>query len=131
MTEKISTDDFVAISDHIGRYCWLVDRGDADAWAALWTQDCVFVGAGPEPLVGHDALRGVVNTVVSTGMRHLFGNLSCDYLDDKDTVKARYYNFITTWKGGGAFFSMVLSELTLVRDGQGWLISRNDSKICE
>lgn len=127
MTQTLSADDFAAISDHIARYCWHVDRGDSDAWVALWTPDAVFVGAGPEPLVGRAALRAIPARVVAAQMRHLFGNLSGCYLDNKDLVRIRYYNFITTWKDGGALMSMVASELTMVRDGAGWLIGRNES----
>ena len=35
----VSTDDYVSVSDFLGRYAWRVDAGDAEGWAALWTED--------------------------------------------------------------------------------------------
>jgi hypothetical protein len=56
----ISTEDYVAVSDHLARYCWGVDEGDEDGWIALWTEDGVFTGVTPEPVVGRENLRQVV-----------------------------------------------------------------------
>lgn len=127
----ISTDDHVAISDLLGRYCWLVDAGDEDAWAALWEEDAVFTGISPEPLVGRDALKQVPRDVkaMSDGkMRHLIGNLHCDYADaSRNEVVARYYNFVTMWVQGGAPVCLAKSSLLLVRTGEGWLIRRHDT----
>jgi len=125
---RVSSADYAAICDHLGRYCQRVDAGDAEAWSNLWTEDAVFTGAGPEPLVGREALKGVAHHVVATKMRHLYGNLFCDY-EGPDLVRARYHNFITTWADGPALMAMVYSELELVRAGDGWLIRRNDSTI--
>jgi hypothetical protein len=128
----ITTDDFVAISDHLGRYCWAVDDGDEEGWAALWTEDGVFTGVSPEPIVGREALKFVPRNEKEQAqgkMRHLVGNLFCDYVDGRDTVLAKYYNFVTTWLSGGAFTCMALCDVTLVRDGDGWLIKRNDTTV--
>lgn len=124
--------DLVAIADHMGRYCWAVDEGDEEGWAALWTEDGVFTGVSPEPLVGREALKSVprFESQLSDGkMRHLIGNLVCDYQGDRDHVLARYYNLVTNWADGGQFICMALSEVRLVRDGKGWLIQRNDSRV--
>ena len=123
---RVSTDDYAAVRDHLGRYCQLVDLGDAEAWARLWTEDAVFTGAGPEPLVGREALKNVARHVVATKMRHLYGNLACDYVGP-DVIRARYLNYISTWADGPSMMAMIESVLTLVRDGDGWLIQRNDS----
>lgn len=130
----ISTDDYVAISDHLARYCWAVDEGDEDGWVGLWAEDGVFTGVTPEPVVGREALRQVVRMSQASGpgkTRHMVANLACDYQDGKDVVLARYYNFVTNWADGGRLQVMALSKVVLQRGGPsesgGWLIRRNDS----
>ena len=127
----VSTSDFVSISDFLGRYCWKVDQGDEEGWAGLWTQDGVFAGVMPEPVVGREALKDIPRQVFAGSggkLRHLFGSLHCDYEGDgKDIVVARYYNLVTNWKAGGALACMGVSTVRLLRNGDSWLISRNDS----
>jgi hypothetical protein len=127
----VSTDDHIAITDLLGRYCWTVDEGDEEGWSMLWTEGGIFSGATPEPVVGREALKTVPRTVrdgFKGRLRHLTGNLHCDYVDgDTDRIRARYYNFVTTWLSGGALQCMALSTLLLVRTEGGWLIDRNDT----
>ena len=127
----VSTDDFVSVSDFLGRYCWLVDAGDAESWAALWAEDGVFTGVGPEPIVGREALMAIprgVKTRSGGKLRHLIGNLHCDYADGaRDRIVARYYNLVTTWGSGGALAGMALSTVRLARAAGGWSILRNDT----
>ena len=127
----VTTDDYVSISDLLGRYCWRVDEGDEEGWAALWTEDGVFTGVTPEPVVGREALKAIPRDAyagASGKLRHLVGNLHCDYQEGgTDVVIARYYNLVTNWLQGGGFTCLALSTVRLVRTGEGWLISRNDS----
>jgi hypothetical protein len=129
----VSTDDYVSISDFLGRYCWLVDSNEEDAWSALWLEDGVFTGVAPEPLVGREALKSVPRNQfkVSEGkIRHFVGNLCCDYVDgDRDEVLARYYNNVSMWKAGGSFVCLALCNVLLVRKGSGWMIRRNDTTL--
>jgi hypothetical protein len=132
----VSTDDYVAISDHLARYCWRVDEGDEEGWIALWTEDGVFTGIVPEPIVGREALRQVVRMSQASGSRkgrHMVANLACDYQGGRDTVLASYYNFVTNWAQGGRMTVMALSKVLLERSGAdetgGWLIRRNDSEM--
>jgi 3-phenylpropionate/cinnamic acid dioxygenase small subunit len=128
----ISTSDYVAISDHLARYCWRVDEGDEDGWIALWTEDGVFTGATPEPVVGREALRQVVRMGQANGpgkTRHMVANLACDYQGDRDHVLACYYNLVTNWAQGARMTVMAMSRVQLVRHGEGWLIRRNDSQM--
>jgi hypothetical protein len=131
LSKGITTEDYVAISDHMGRYCWLIDEGHADEWVALWTEDGIFTFiGGPETLHGREALKGLAVSFAQTGgMRHLLGNLYCDYGASRDTVIAHAYNFVSKWSPGGAFMAMALCVVTLVRDGSGWKIKRNDSTL--
>ncbi|MGE0283921.1 MAG: nuclear transport factor 2 family protein [Rhizobiaceae bacterium] len=127
----VSTDDYVAIADHMARYCWAVDEGDEAGWTALWTEDGVFSGVTPEPVTGREALRGVVKMAQSLGpgmMRHSVTNLMCDYIDgERDRVQANYYNLVTHWNAGARMALLALSKVQLVRSGAGWLIARNDT----
>lgn len=128
----VSTDDYVAISDHLARYCWTVDEGDEEGWIALWAEDGVFTGIAPEPIAGREALRMVVRMAQASGprkTRHMVANLTCDYHDGADLVLARYYNFVTNWTQGARMTVMAMSKVLLVRDGNGWLIRRNDSEM--
>lgn len=129
----VTTEDYAAISDHMGRYCWCVDGGLSEEWVALWTEDGVFTGIAPDPVVGREALKAVPRSSFdgSDGgkLRHLIGNLHCDYADGNDVVRARFYNFVSTWVSGGAFAVMAICEAVLVRDRAGWLIKRNDARL--
>jgi 3-phenylpropionate/cinnamic acid dioxygenase small subunit len=130
----ISTEDHVAISDFLARYCWLVDEGDEDGWVALWAKDAVFTGVLAEPVVGHEALRALVRLGNASGpgkTRHMIANLYCEYQGGRDTVLASYYNFVTNWAQGARIMVMATSRVLLERSGDhkngGWLIRRNDS----
>lgn len=129
----VSTDDYVAIADHLARYCWLVDEGDEDGWIALWSEDGVFTGVAPEPIAGREALRQVVRMNLATGggkTRHMVANLACDYHEGaRDTVMARYYNFVTSWTQGARMTVMAMCKVLLVRSAGGWLIRRNDAEM--
>ena len=127
----VSTDDYVSISDFLGRYCWRVDQGDEEGWVALWTEDAVFAGVTPEPVVGREALKGIVRmSFTGSGgtIRHQVGSLNCDYDgDSREVVIARYYNLVTNWMKGGAFTCSAASTMRLLRNGDSWLIARSDS----
>lgn len=127
----VSTEDHVAVADHLARYCWAIDEGDEEGWIALWAQDGVFTGIFPEPVVGREALRGVVRQSQASGARmtrHMVANLFCDYREGRDQVLASYYNFVTNWAQGGKMTVMALSRVLLERqEGSGWLIRRNDT----
>jgi len=127
----VSAEDYTSISDFLGRYCWLVDAGDEDGWAALWTENGIFAGVGPEPIVGREALKAVPRGVVA-GLngtaRHHAASLCCDYEgDSRDVVIARYYNLVTNWVNGGAFSANADCTVRLVRNRDSWLLSRSDT----
>jgi len=127
----VSTDDYVSISDFLGRYCWRVDAGDEEGWAALWAEDGVFAGVMPDPVVGREALKAIPRmSFANSGgtIRHHIGSLNCDYEEGgRDVAIARYYNLVTNWVQGGAFTCLAASTVRLLRDGDSWLIARSDS----
>jgi hypothetical protein len=125
----VSTEDHVQISQHLARYCWTVDELDSKGWADLFTEDGVFAGALAQDVHGRTALCRVPIDAgeLIPAMRHFITNLHCDYQHDRDTVTARYYTCITSWKNGGQFYALALASAQLVRSGDGWLISRSDN----
>lgn len=131
MSKRVSTDDYIALSDHMGRYCQYIDGGEPENWALCFTEDGVFDGpVTPEPVVGRAALKafaaGTYAASSNGAMRHLVGNMSADYGESRDVAVANFYNFVTTWAGGpGQFAVMALCKATFVRNGDGWLIKRN------
>jgi hypothetical protein len=132
MSTRVSDADYIAINDLMARYCWYVDDNRADDWAALWTEDGVFAGIGPQPVAGREAIRALPPMIFkATGgkNRHMYGNMYCDYGENRDTVTAHLTNFVTSWQSGGAFGSMALCKMTLVRDGQDWKIKRNEATV--
>jgi hypothetical protein len=132
MGERISDADYIAINDLMARYCWHVDDNEADKWVALWTEDGTFTGLGPEPLVGREALKNIPRTSYANSggkMRHMYGNMYCDYGETRDVIKARLVNFVTNWKDGGAFQVMALCNVTFVREADGWKVKRNEANI--
>lgn len=132
MAKGVSVADYTAVSDLLGRYCWHVDNGHSEEWADLWTEDGVYSGARPVPIVGHEALKAVPRGSFegSNGgkTRHLIANLHCDYIDS-DTIRGRYYNFVSNWETQGRCVVMALCEVTLVRGGNGWKIKRSDVQL--
>jgi ketosteroid isomerase-like protein len=129
----VTTEDYVGVADHIGRYCWTVDSGDGKAYAALWTEDGVFTGIAPEPVSGPEALAMVSTQAFKDfggKMCHLAGNIFCDYVEDSNTVIAHLYNYVTNWPvGGGQHFVLAKCKMTLVRNGKGWLIKKNEAEL--
>jgi hypothetical protein len=128
----ISAEDYASLSDFLGRYCWLVDNGDADAWVALWTEDGAFVGLGSQPLVGHEQLKTIPRLSAQAGpgtLRHMVANLHGTYGETRDVVHARMYNYVSDWSTGGAPRIMAVCEVTLLRDGGYWKMQRNVAKM--
>lgn len=125
----VSTIDYVSILDLLARYNWAVDEGDADTWSHLFTENGVFAGTHPVDTVGRNALRQIpLNSgSISGPMRHVVGNLHCDYGEDENTIVAKYYNCVSYWHQEGKFAVLALATAQLVRDGDSWLIRRSDN----
>ena len=132
MAKNLSVEDFVAIENHMGKYCWLIDENMGDEWVNLWTEDGAFSGIAPEPIVGREALKGIPvmqHSNADQKLRHQVANFHAEYGASKNEVIARFYNLVTDWGNGGKFFCMAICEAKLVRDGEGWKIKRNDARL--
>jgi hypothetical protein len=129
MSKNVSLEDFVAIQNLIGRYQWLVDSGDSEGWAGLWTEDGAFTGGATQPFIGREELKKVpawVKTGWNGALRHLSGSFCVEYGAGKDEAVARYYNLVTTWNGAQPKLStMALSEMRLLRRNGEWMIAAN------
>jgi hypothetical protein len=130
---RVTTEDWVAVSDLIGRYCWTTDLGEADEWAALWTSDGSFSGIAPEPVVGTEALKQIPTSAITNyggRMRHVSANLNCTYVGgDRNTVRARFYNCVSVWEDIHRPFCLARCEMILVRVGADWKIKSNAAQL--
>src|SRR6516165_1480051 len=104
----IAIDDVLAVQDLLGRYCWYLDEGRGEQWAGLYTDDGIFEGTRPTPVVGRAALSKVPPELKERGqgrMRHQYGNLYLERGANESTLVARFYNQLTAWSGeGGQLF---------------------------
>lgn len=130
MGQKVSTDDYVAILEHMGRYCHHIDGGEAEAWAACFTEDGVFEGpATPGPVAGRSALTAFAKVIYENSqggkIRHLLGNMFCEYSASRNEVNAIFYNYVTSYHGEQKGMTMALCKAVLVRNGEGWLLKNN------
>jgi hypothetical protein len=131
MSKLVSVEDTLAVQDLLARYCWYVDEGMSEEWAALYTADGIFEGTRPEPVIGTAALKKVpaeIQARAKGGIRHQYGNLYLEYGDAANTLTARFYNQISMWKDGDAsLVMMAICTATLVRADAGapWRIKRN------
>jgi hypothetical protein len=135
MGQRVSVEDWVRVSDQLGRYSQHLDDGRADDFVALFTENGVIdTGVLPEPIAGSAALHTFVGTTYqySEGgkLRHLMGSLYCEYGASRDEIVARFYNFVSGWSDGvGACRYLSLCKAIMVRRGDGWLIERLDLQL--
>ena len=130
MVQKVSTDDYVAVLEHMGRYCHYIDGGYPELWASCFTEDGVFEGpATPGPVTGRSALKDFAAATYDSSkggkIRHFVGNMFCDYGVDRDEIRASFYNYVTLWFDGGQGSVMALCSAILKRNGDGWLLKSN------
>jgi hypothetical protein len=131
---RVAVADVLAVQDLLARYCWLIDEGRGEDWADLFTEDGVFEGTRPDPVIGRAALREVPEQnygMFQGRMRHWYGNLSVEPGAEAGTLVARFYNQITVWDDGGKPLMLAISTATLV-PGAGdlpWRIRRNSVSV--
>jgi hypothetical protein len=131
MSKPVPMEDVLAVQDALGRYCWYVDSNKGEEWADLYTEDGIFEGTRPEPVIGRAALTQVPASIwngFQGKMRHQYGNLFVEYGAGDNELVARFYNQVSVWgDGGGKLIMLAVSTATLVRTGAGqpWKIKRN------
>lgn len=128
----VSTEDYISILNLMGTYQWLVDAGDEQGWADLFTEDGFFAGL-PVTFRGREELKVIPREVAKYGgdkMRHLTGNYSMQYGETTGEAHVRFYSLVTTWlkDEGGKFFNLALCNAHLVRINGEWKIKSNSIK---
>lgn len=118
----LASDDILAIQKLVADYNHVVDRGDGEAFAALFV-DGGSLDTGFNVVKGTDELRGFADFVpnMAPGARHLVSNVSID--GDGDAATTRLYLQMWSTAGGAAETKLVISgvyEDTLRRDRGTW-----------
>ena len=118
----LASDDILAIQKLVADYNHVVDRGDGEAFAALFV-DGGSLDTGFNVVKGTDELRGFADFVpnMAPGARHLVSNVSID--GDGDAATTRLYLQMWSTAGGAAETRLVISgvyEDTLRRDRGTW-----------
>src|ERR1044072_3805681 len=93
----VTPEDYAAILNLMGAYQHLVDAGDEEGWAGLFTEDGAFLGlpaAPPEAFVGREGLKAIprMNLAQAGGrFRHNMLSFTARYGDTHDEAFASYY----------------------------------------
>jgi hypothetical protein len=121
----VKSEDRVAILDVLARYCWLVDDGDGDGWAALWTKDGKFTGI-PTPMEGHDQLRQMppgFHGMADGKMRHVITNIVVDGGKTADEATAKGYSAVYDLRAGaGKVMAFAKVNYTFAKQAGDWKI---------
>jgi 3-phenylpropionate/cinnamic acid dioxygenase small subunit len=121
---RLTLNDHTQIHQLIARYCWLVDEGEGDAWANLWTVDGSFTGI-PEPLQGQEALRtmpGGFFGIAQGKLRHHITNVLVSPDDRDGHVQVKAYSMVSDWREGGKLLVFAKIKFTLLRETDSWKI---------
>ena len=131
MTHPVSALDQLEIQDLVTRYNHAIDRGDVETWLDCFTSDGAFDGVLGRR-VGHEALRGFANELVSgpegevfRPMRHWTTNSVIDY-ETRDGVTARMcadHLLVRGSRDGVKLLLMAVSRDRLRRVDGGWCFS--------
>jgi len=127
---QLTADDMLELQNILGRYCVLMDQGDA-AWADLFTEDGVLAGIMPEPVVGRAALRHVPGGALQhTGgfFRHLVGSIAIAPAGEgRATISA--YNLVSDWRDGGKLVMLARYNISAIRTTDGWRLQHVDTQV--
>lgn len=98
---RLEISERIDIQDMFALYCFLVDQGRADEWAALFTPDAVFDVPGFRRWQGHAGMRELVDMIYanSKGMwRHQLTNILAEAGEEPGTANIRMYGMVTDWE---------------------------------
>lgn len=126
-------EDRAAIEHLLWRYVRALDSFDADAYAAVFTEDGQF-GTGDGATVGREALHGMVANLAagrdesSAPMHHVIANSWLEFIDEDN---ARFHSYWMTVFGAAGDAPVRVAAVgrgidELVRTDEGWLIRLRD-----
>jgi hypothetical protein len=135
----VSPEDYAALLNLMGTYQHLVDSGDEDGWADLFTEDGAFLGmpedAGPpDSFRGREGLKKVPRITFGNfggKFRHNLCSFGAVYGDTRDEAFAQYYivGTISTPAEGAKILIQVDVRTHLVRIGGEWKIKSNRMEV--
>ena len=122
----LSAEDKMGILDILARYSRAIDRGDAEGWAATFTEDGFFKASGtPSGGIarGRAELRDFIMRRDPAGrpVRHWAGNVVIEGDGDSATLRA-YVQIINVGKGGRTEVTGIYHD-SLLRVGGEWKFS--------
>lgn len=112
------TEDRDAIRDLYARYCYYIDSGHAEEWAATFTKDADFFTGIGDPLVGQEALRTFASSIPAGTLHHMVADAIIDVEGDRASCRS---SVVVTSKGAIITTGRSLDELHRV-DGS-WRIA--------
>lgn len=121
-------EDELAIIRKLTAYGPLVDAGEADAVAALWTEDGEYDVEGWR-MVGRADLRAMVRSeshqdIITGGSSHFFGPAHIERIDG-DEATAVCESILVRQEGGRFYIWRAgAHRIELRRTGEGWCVSR-------
>lgn len=117
--------DAEQVRDLYARYSFAYDQGNADEYAALFTEDGVFEVVGGPEVQGRDALAGMVAAAAARPARtlHMVSNILVTVTGDSATGKA-YVQLLALAEGALRVVTVGTYDDTFVRTSAGWLLSR-------
>jgi uncharacterized protein (TIGR02246 family) len=119
------------IRELLVRYGFAVDSGDADATAALYTDDCVIdVDRGTAVFHGADGARGLVtgeaHQAILPRCAHMIGPLTVR-LDRDEAVATGYACVVVQEEDGPRVWRQGCNRGSLRRTEDGWRIARRQT----
>lgn len=128
-------EDREAIRDLIASYGPLADSGDAEALAALWTEDGIYEVVGFAEAAGHAQIAALIDgpvhrALMADGCAHILGPVVISIRGD--TAQARGHSLVLRHTGSGFEAHRVsANRWTLVRTAAGWRVTHRANALLD
>lgn len=124
----IALEDREAIRNLIASYGPLADSGDAEAVAALWTEEGSYAVGGMAEAKGRAAIAALINgdthrTLIADGCAHLLGPVAIDLADDRAVARGHSV-VLRNGTSGFEVWRVSANRWELVRTTDGWRVER-------
>lgn len=128
-------EDREAIRDLIARYGPLADNGDAEAVAALFTEDGIYAVGGMGEAQGRAAIAALITgpvhqALMAGGCAHVLTSPAIDL--DGDRAAARCHSIVFRHEDGEWVpVRVAANRWALVRGNTGWQVTRRDNALLD